>query len=515
MRRHFNTAGPCDLEKHYMLPAEGRLPDLLPLVEREQYFVIHAARQTGKTTAMRALAARLREMGLMAVHATLEASQGEEEVEAAEARWISAIAWSAARLPPGDRPPEPPEAAPGTRLAVWLGAWATALAPRPLVLFLDEADVVTGVPMVNLLRQLRSGFPERPARFPACIALVGMRDLRDYLTASKDGVPVNPGSPFNIKSESITLRNFTEAEVGELYAQHTADTGQAFAPAAVERAFYWTQGQPFLVNKLAATCVDVLATDRTTTITAAHVDEAKERLVLSRTTHLDALAQRLREPRVARIVQAVILGDEAIDYGHDDFQYTLDLGLLRRARAGAEPANPIYREVLAREVSYNMQENAPLPWWPWERAPGKLDFPALVAAFREWWRDNGEFLGETAPSYPEAVAHVAVMGFLQRVVNGGGRVEREFAAGRGAVDVVVHFGGERFVVEIKRVRAGRDTIERVREKGLAQISRYLASLGASEGWLFIFDQRPGRTWDERMWTETVVHEGRTVHLVGG
>ncbi|MBM4364571.1 MAG: ATP-binding protein [Deltaproteobacteria bacterium] len=515
MRRFFNTTGPCDPERHYMLPPESRLPDLLPLVERAQYFVIHAARQTGKTTAMRALAARLRGKGMVALHTTLEASQEEADVAAAEARWISAIAWSAAHLPPGDRPPAPPGAAPGTRLAAWFQAWASAVAPRSLVLFLDEADVVTGVPMVNLLRQLRSGFPDRPGGFPASVALVGMRDLRDYLTASKDGVPVNPGSPFNIKSESITLRNFTEAEVGELYAQHTADTGQPFAPAAVARGFYWTQGQPFLVNKLAATCVDVLATDRSVVIEAGHIDEAKERLVLSRTTHLDALAQRLREPRVARVVQAVLLGDEAIDYGHDDFQYTIDLGLLRRARAGAEPANPIYREVLAREVSYNMQENAPLPWWPWERAPGKLDFPALVAAFREWWRDNGEFLGETVPGYPEAVAHVAVMGFLQRVVNGGGRVEREFAAGRGAVDLVVHFGGERFVVEIKRVRAGRDSLERIREKGLTQIGRYLASLGETEGWLFIFDQRPGRTWDQRMWTETVVSEGRTMHLVGG
>ncbi|MBM4368620.1 MAG: ATP-binding protein, partial [Deltaproteobacteria bacterium] len=105
--------------------------------------------------------------------------------------------------------PPLPDGAPGTRLATWLRAWAVAVAPRPLVLFVDEADVLLGEPMVNFLRQLRSGFHLRPGQFPASIALVGMRDLRDYLSAAKDGASVNPGSPFNIKAASLTLRGFT------------------------------------------------------------------------------------------------------------------------------------------------------------------------------------------------------------------------------------------------------------------------------------------------------------------
>ena len=126
MPRWFNIAGPCDSNKHYMLPPERRLPGLMPLIAQELYFVVHAARQTGKTTAMRAFAARLREQGYVAVHATLEESQGVEEVEEAEPIWMTSIERAAsACLSPPERPSDRQsfnQQEPGTRLRLWLEA---------------------------------------------------------------------------------------------------------------------------------------------------------------------------------------------------------------------------------------------------------------------------------------------------------------------------------------------------------------------------------------------------------
>src|SRR6185369_2297102 len=59
MARWFNTAGPCAPGKHYMIPASARLPEVPQLVAREGYFVVHAPRQTGKTTTLQALADEL------------------------------------------------------------------------------------------------------------------------------------------------------------------------------------------------------------------------------------------------------------------------------------------------------------------------------------------------------------------------------------------------------------------------------------------------------------------------
>jgi predicted AAA+ superfamily ATPase len=63
MPRWFNTAGSCKADIHYMLPPTVRFPNLERLIAQESYFVIHAPRQTGKTTAMLALAKQLTESG--------------------------------------------------------------------------------------------------------------------------------------------------------------------------------------------------------------------------------------------------------------------------------------------------------------------------------------------------------------------------------------------------------------------------------------------------------------------
>ncbi len=518
MPRYFNTTGPSNPQMHYMLPPEARLPALLPFVEQHLYFVVHAARQTGKTTAMRAFAERLRGLGYAAVWATLEVSQDVTEVERAEPLWLETLEQAGrGQLGLEGQPPATRgflKHSVGNRLNLFLRAWSEKLLV-PLVLLLDEADVIRGPAMVSFLRQLRAGFVDRGmGKFPISVALIGMRDLRDYLTQARDGTPLNPGSPFNIKSESLTLRNFTEAEVGELYQQHTQDTQQVFTPEAIQRAFYWTRGQPFLVNALARKAVMELA-PLPQPVTVEHINEAKEQLILSRTTHLDALGQRLREPRVAAVMQAVLLGDMDIPYDSDDYTYCVDLGLLNPVPGQAEPANPLYREVLVRELTLRRQYNLPAPWWPWKTQEGKLDMPALMDAFLRWWRENAAIVeGNATEGYLEAVPHLTLMAFLQRVVNGGGRIHREYAAGRDALDLVVEYAGERHVLEVKRIPPQRTGPDRTKEKGKMQLIRYLDTLGEEEGWLMIFDQRPGRTWKQRLWKEEVQVQGKRLHLRG-
>lgn len=519
MRRFFNTTGPCNPREHYMLPSEARLPTLLNLVEQNQYFVLHAARQTGKTTAMLAFAERLRGMGYAAIWVTLEASQGVTEIAEAEPIWLRAIEKGGRALTPEWRPSNPVpviQSEPGSRLGTYLTAWAESI-QHPIVLLLDEADVVSGPALVSLLRQLRAGFTTRAVgNFPTSIALIGMRDLRDYLTTAKDGTPVNPGSPFNIKSESLTLRSFTAPEVRSLYQQHADATGQQFLLSAIARAWYWTQGQPFLVNALARKIVMEIATEGQP-IDEGMVDKAKELLILSRTTHLDSLGERLKEPRVARVVEPVLLGDKLVPYDSDDFVYCLDLGLLRKDSEGTQPANPLYREILVRQLTLLRQENLPLrPWWPWRTATGGLNMPALMDAFLEWWRENAAIIEEEATTgYLESVPHLTFMAFLQRVANGGGRITREYAAGRGAVDLLIEYANERHVIELKRVPPRHVSLETVKRKGLLQVADYLDTVGEKEGWLLIFDQRPGRSWEERLWAEETLVGGKRVYVRGG
>ena len=68
---------------------------------------------------------------------------------------------------------------PDDALAELLTQWSLADA-RPLVLLIDEIDVLIGDALLAVLRQLRAGYDERPSGFPQSIALCGVRDVRDY-----------------------------------------------------------------------------------------------------------------------------------------------------------------------------------------------------------------------------------------------------------------------------------------------------------------------------------------------
>ncbi|MEU7839101.1 AAA family ATPase, partial [Nonomuraea sp. NPDC049129] len=317
----------------------------------DRYFVLHAPRQTGKTTALRTLAAELTAEGdTAALMLSCErAKAAGDDVAWAESILLKSLREAAARsgwpeqlLPPDHWPQDPA----GTRFGAALSEWCRRC-PRRVVLFLDEIDALQGNSMVSILSQLRDGHNARPEGqpFPTSVALCGLRDVRDYKVAS-GGEPgrSNPASPFNIITESLRLGDFTADEIAELYGQHTQATGQEFTKDAVDRVFELTQGQPWLVNALAFETI--LQMGKTITITAGQVEDAKERLIRKRVMHLDSLVARLREPRVKRVIEPILAGDfpDVDSTFDDDLSYVRDLGLVKQ-KALLEVANPIYREV--------------------------------------------------------------------------------------------------------------------------------------------------------------------------
>ncbi|MDH6058976.1 ATP-binding protein, partial [Chrysosporum bergii ANA360D] len=156
MTRWFNTAGPCQWDIHYMLPTSDRLPQLKRLIDQRNDFVIHAPRQTGKTTAMLTLAQELTASGeYTAVMISAEVGsafpdQPEVAEQAILAAWRDAIDFW---LPPELHPPLLTVDNPPQRIGSFLKSWA-AHSPRPLVVFIDEIDSLQNQTLINVLRQL-------------------------------------------------------------------------------------------------------------------------------------------------------------------------------------------------------------------------------------------------------------------------------------------------------------------------------------------------------------------------
>ncbi|NJK31110.1 MAG: ATP-binding protein [Deltaproteobacteria bacterium] len=489
MPKWFNVAGPCKADIHYMLPPLARLPQLEKLIEQQGYFIIHAPRQVGKTTAMLTLAQQLtasdRYTAIMVsaeVGAAFPHDPGMAEAAILDS-WQNAALF---RLPPDLQPPSWSEAAAGQRIGKALSQWAQH-SPRPLVVFIDEIDALQDETLISVLRQLRSGYPNRPQGFPHALALIGVRDVRDYKVASGGSGRLNTSSPFNIKIASLTLRNFTAAEVAQLYQQHTKETGQDFQADAVRHAFTLTQGQPWLVNALAKEIVEELAPDPIQPITVEHMEVAKEILIQRQDTHLDSLTSLLREDRVRAVIEPMLAGRELEEVPNDDRQFLIDLGLVvRHPDGGLTPANPIYREVLPRALASGSQDSLPVIHPSWLTPDGKLNPEKLLQAFLSFWRQHGEPLLKSAP-YHEIAPHLVLMAFLHRVVNGGGTLEREYAIGSDRMDLCLRYGEVTLGMELKVWRQGRPDPLKV---GLEQLDRYLSGLGLEMGWLVIFDRRP-------------------------
>jgi len=494
----------------------------MALIDSKQYFVIHAARQSGKTTLLWELADKINaEQKYYALYCSLEGIQVFMEPEKGIPEIVRKIESYIRRqkLPEGFA-----KNANYNNISDVLNDSLSNychLLDKPLVILFDEADCLSNGTLITFLRQLREGYISRHnVPFVHSVALVGMRNIRDYKARIRDDSATLGGtSPFNIVKESLSINTFTKDEVSELYSQHTAETGQIFEPQAVDYIFEQTQGQPWLVNAIACECVEkICKNDYSIPITQEMAKNAINTLILKRPTHFDSLMERLKEPRVRRVIQPLILGEEVIDKASDDYLYTRDLGLIRESGNGiVEPANQIYAEVIIRMLNSSPQEflkrEKPDSDLPKYIKAGKISINTLLKEFQSFWRENSEIWVERYKKnlyqYDEAAPHLVIQAFLQRVLNGGGSINREMALGKNRADICIEWGGQKYPIELKLYKSIRTA-----NNSTEQILKYMERVGSKEGWIVIFDRTPKKSWSKKLYIKEIKQAGKKITIFG-
>lgn len=516
--RVFCMAGPIDPERHYFIPHRLDWVELNRLVRNCEYFVLHAPRQSGKTTAIKEFCHELNCAGVYnALYINIEAVQAvREEVEKGLLTILNVLLHAIKnQLPEQNTVIEYLE----KKMEAGLGfidynvlnnalEFLAKESAKPVVLFVDEIDSLIGDTLLSVLRQIRAGFDKRPKLYPHSVCLIGLRDVRDYRIWSKqEGKNISTSSPFNIKSASLVISNFTLDEVKALYEQHTTETGQVFSPEAIEYVYYLTDGQPWLTNALAYQACYRDVKDPKELITKDVIERAKETLIKRRDTHLDSLIDKLREDRVRPVMEAIITGEtDPGNIQQDDLQYIRDLGLVKKDRL--EIANPIYREIIPRELTSVTTELITQTVTPFKRVDGSLDVSALIKAFIDFYRENSAIWLEKF-DYKEAGPHLLMMAFLQRVINGGGTILREYALGTGRVDILLRWGKQTIVIELKIYHRPSSL-----STGLQQTASYMDSSRADEGHLILFDRNPNKSWDEKIFHLTEAFKNNIIEVWG-
>lgn len=318
----FNTAGPVNPEYHYTIDPLRRisLEDIELLIEQHKYFVLHAPRQTGKTSCLLALMEHINNGDkYRALYVNVEPAQAaREDVKRGIKSVLSSIASQSVHFLNDSFVHDNfnkiiEQNGEDNALNEILTQWS-AQNTKPIILLIDEIDALIGDTLISVLRQIRAGYTKRPKLFPQTIILCGVRDIRDYrIHSSKDKEIITGGSAFNVKAKSLRLGDFIKSEVYALLGEHTKETGQEFEIKAEELIWEYTQGQPWLANALAyETCFETKEKRdkivKREPVTEEMVKDAKENLILRRETHLDQLADKLREERVRRVIEPIITG---------------------------------------------------------------------------------------------------------------------------------------------------------------------------------------------------------------
>jgi hypothetical protein len=504
-----------------MIEASTRLEGVEEVIDREQYFVIHAARQSGKTTYLWDLTNRLNAEGkYYALYYSLEKAQNIVDSKIGIPSIVRNIKND---LNDNTDIPHCSEFAKDADYEDFIGVLETSLKrfckllDKPLVILFDEIDSLSDETLISFLRQLRNGYNNRSVRpFPHSIALVGMCNIRDYKAKVRpDSATLGSASPFNIATKTYTLKNFTKEEITVLYRQHTDETGQIFEDDAIELVHEQTQGQPWLVNAIAnQTIVEILKSDYTKPVTTELVNEAIQNIILNRPAHIDSLLERLNEERVRKVIEPIILGEGFIDIESDDFLYAKDLGLIRidDNDGKIKPANPVYTEIIIRKLSSLVQKELQNSKYPYQISRylknGRMDMDYLMRDFQQFWSENSDIWKEKF-NYKEAAPHLVMMAFLQRVVNGGGQIIRDIASGTGRLDLCLVYEDQKYPIELKIHRGNKYL-----EKGFDQIVKYMDVFGCNEGWMMIFDRRSTVKWEDKIYLKKEIVDGKTVTIVG-
>ena len=526
--KFFNTAGPVNQEEHYKLDPLHRwdLEEILFLIQQKKYFVLHAPRQTGKTSCMLALQDYLNKIGNYdCIYLNVEAAQtARNDVKEGMTTIVNQLTGSVDKIHKSELMSIVKDYSGHKSLGAALQYYSES-SDKPVVLLIDEIDALVGDTLVSVLRQLRGSYNDRPDRFPAALILCGVRDIKDYRIHRSDGDIITGGSCFNIKSESLILGNFSKDDVHKLLMEHTIETGQKFEDGISDYIFDQTDGQPWLVNAIAFELTFKMKENRdhSVLITKDMAVIAVNRIIVSRAVHLDQLADKLKEDRVRRVVLPMILNDSRIIASDDDRQYCIDLGLVKSSLRGLVIANKIYQEIIPRELSKTQQEDLKNVFAPdWINSDGSLNTRLLFQLFGDFWRQNSDVWAKDMAGYQEAAPHLVFQAFLQRVANGCGYVNREYALGRGRTDLFLEWDGpsvQRVVIELKIMRK-RDGFDTTREEALEQTLEYAKKCSGSEHHkvechVIIFDRdKKMKEWQDGLLAEEVEFDGHMFTVWG-
>ena len=498
--RRFGTQGPVNPKDNYVVARSEELTDFISRVKEGRYIVLFAPRQTGKTTFFQDALKILTNEEKTYLPIQLNFEEYEDitpnEFYGSLCREICKEIQKVFQVRGEQLSSELIDFLANAQITNHLSMreffeqFAILEENPQVVLIIDEFDGIPQDALNGFLRSLRRIYlTGREARSPYSVGIVGVKNITQ-LNYDRSI------SPFNIQDE-FTLPNFNLEQVHELLDQHTDEVGQQFAPKVVEMIHKQTAGQPFLVNRFAQILTEELDIPKTETIQISHFSQAHEQLLVERNTNISHLITNVRrDPRFEKMLMRIAFYGSRVDFmlHNETVSELATYGVIARGQDGTcEILNPIYLHCIVQalkplinglEDAYFSQDG-PADFSEYMTPTGQLQMQTLIENFKDFIARAGYRILQVPDTPKEFVGQYLLFAYLDEFVKiVGATMHLEVPTGRGRADLVISHSGQTYIVETKVWRS-----ERGYQAGKQQLSTYLKSEGATEGYYVVFDYR--------------------------
>ena len=509
--KRFGTQGRVYSDRHYVVSRTEEIADFIDRVKQGRYIVLFAPRQTGKTTffrwAMEALATQ---------DSTYFPIQLDFQVvrNVAPATFYERLSYMIRReieivfQKRGEILPvvlthflEKTDITDDFSMMTFFQQLSSCLQNMRVVIVIDEFDGIPKTAVSDFLYALRHLYLSDEPRCPHSVGIIGVKSIAQ-LNYDRSV------SPFNIQDE-FHLPNFTCEQVWDLLSQYTDEVGQDFAPEVIKSIHRQTAGQPVLVNRFAQILTEELDLPKTETITMKHFTTAHTQLLRGRNTNIEHLTTNIRkDPRFESLLMQIMARDEGVDFNLDDdiISELATYGVIKEGTDGmCEILNPIYlyRIMRAFKPPVNGLEQEYFPedtsddFRDYLTPGGRIDMVSLLDNFRDFIARAGFKILQVPDTPKESVGRHLLLAYLDEFVRLiGGVMYIEVQTGRGRMDLLITHNSRKYIVETKIWRGDNRY-----QAGKKQLTAYLASEGAAEGYYVVFDHR--QIPEPRIETETL------------
>ena len=501
--KRFNITGMCVPEEHYMVNIEEKKLHIMNLIQDRKYFTINRARQFGKTTTLALLERVLNNIPeYVCISLTFE-GVGEDMFASDEAFCREFLIQSSESLHHYGYDFADDWIDENVKGFSSLGRHISKLCSgKKIVLFVDEVDATSNNRVfLRFLSMLRSLFLKRSGRKAETfhsVVLAGVHDIKNiklklineglYNRQSEQEGEYN--SPWNIATDFTVDMSFTAPEISTMLQEYEEDKSAGMDIAAVsEEIFRFTGGYPYLVSRICK-CIDEGESSGGWTVEG--VQSAVKIVALEKSVLKDDIFKNMENNKAIYdfMYKLLIVGSNMRASLFDPLiERCVMFGFITVDSQGKpvisnklfEMAMTDYfisKENTAAHVSNQVSNGMYVE----VTGGGKFDMALCLRKFAEHY---SEIYASAAVNFLETHGRMIFLSFLKPLVNGNGffHIESQFTDMR-RMDVVVDYGREQFIIELKLWRG-----ERAQDKAYEQLLNYMESKGLDKGYLLTFDFR--------------------------